>query len=160
MNEFVKSQEIMRNLSSQVLGGAKIPHSCSFPVLRMEDGKLMLALFVQLQKREYVAKGLMERPAYWYLADLQTGALIDERKCREKDFCTAPFDKLYLKGQPEKPGTRADAEKLYQLLDELRVCYIETNAVNAFIYKEYLNLLYKVTAKNQINFYKELSKLK
>ena len=158
MNEFVNSQQMMKELKGRVLGGAKIPHSCSFPVLRKEDGKMTIAFFLQFQKKEYFEKGIMERPAYWYVTDLETGKMIEEMNCREKDFCTAPFDRMYKKGEPEIRGTKAEAERLYQMLDEIRICYIKTNMVHAFLYKEYLNLLFKVMPKGQINFYKELSK--
>lgn len=160
MKEFINSQEAMKTLRGKVLGGSKVPHSCSFPVLRMMDGTLYLAYFVQLQNREQMQKNLIQRPAYWYIADLKNGELSAEFNCKTNDFATAPFDKLYIRGEAARKGTSEDVSRLYDMLDDIRSRYLKDGFVDVFAYRDYLKLLFEVIPKGQINFYKELSKLK
>lgn len=160
MGEFVKSQDIMRKLKSQVLGGAKTPHECSFPVLRMEDGRLRLACYVQFLRREQLQKKMIQRPSYWYLADLTDGELCSELDCHSRDFCTAPFDRVYQRGEAKRQGTKADVLELYNILDTVRLRYLRDGVIDGFAYRDYLKLLYEVVPSGQINFYRELTKLK
>lgn len=150
----------MRKLKGQVLGGAKTPHDCSFPVLRVEDGKLQLACYVQFYRREQLQKKVIQRPSYWYLADLTDGVMCSEIDCRSKDFCTAPFDRVYKKGEPKRQGTKEDVSELYSILDTVRLRYLKDGVIDGFAYRDYLNLLYEIVPSGQINFYRELTKLK
>ena len=120
MGTFISTQEIVREMNGKVLGGAKIPHSCSFPVLRKVDGSYVIALFTQLFTREQMSRQMMQRPAYWCCAGLEDGGDFKEYNCKENDFCTAPYGRLYRRGTPARTGTRQDLELLYAQLDEIR----------------------------------------
>lgn len=160
MGEYVRSSEILKTLKGQVLGGAKTPHSTSFPVLRMVNGSLCLAFYLQFNNREQMEKKLLQRPSYWYLADLKDGRLLREIDCHKEDFCSAPFDRLYRKGEAVRKGTREDVAALYEMLDEIRLHYLRDGVIDAFVYGDYLKLLFEILPAGQINFYKELTKLK
>lgn len=160
MDLIVSTREIVKNVRGQVLGGAKVPHQCSMPVLRVMDGKLYLAFFVQFFNREQAQKQLLQRPAYWYIADIEKGTLERSINCSEEDFCTAPKDRLYLRGSAQREGTQEDVARLYELLDAIRLHYLRDGIIDAFAYRDYLKLLFEILPKGQINFYKELSKLK
>lgn len=159
MEKYVSTQDIVKKMIGKVLGGAKTPHTCSFPVLRKIDGKFVIALFTQLYTREQISRKVVQRPSYWCCADIQDGSNFKEYNCKETDFCTAPYDRLYSKGVTERVGTRADVDSLYNQMDDIRKHYIATGVIDAFSYKEYLTELFKIVPSGQINFYKELSKM-
>ena len=159
MNNFIKTQDIVRKLNSKALGGAKTPHSCSLPVLRKVDGKYKISIFTQLINKEQMSQGMMQRPAYWCIANIWDGEDFTEFNCKEAEFCSAPYDRLYSKGKSEQQAGQQDIANLYLQLDEIRKNYIETGILDAFSYKKYLSAVYKIIPSGQINFYKELSKL-
>lgn len=159
MNEFVSTQNIVKEMNRQILGGAKTPHSCSFPVLRKNGDKYVIAIFTQFVTKEQVSKQVMQRPAYWCCADICDGSDFVEYNCKEKDFCMAPYDRLYKKGVAAKVGSVDDVSGLYAQMDSIRKKYIESEILDAFSYNQYLEELFKVIPNGQINFYKELSKM-
>ncbi len=159
MDEYMGSQEIMKNIKGKALGGAKIPHNCSFPVLRKVDGEYKIAFFVQLFNREQLNRDLMQRPSYWCYADIADGANFVQKNCKTEDFCSAPFDRLYKRGESEQTAVKQDVDDLYVRLDKIRTCYLNKGILDAFAYKRYLMDLFKFIPSGQINFYKELSRL-
>ena len=159
MNKITSARIIVSDIKAKFLGGAKIPHSCSFPVIRKEDGEYKLAFFVQLHNKEQLMNNVVQRPSFWGCCDLKTGEGFRQYNCRERDFCSAPFDKLYKKGNPERMAQQKDVDDLYKMLDEIRMHYYKDGIFDEFAYRNYLNELFKVLPSGQINFYKELSKL-
>lgn len=159
MNNFIKTQDIVKEMNIRALGGAKTPHSCSLPVLRKVEGKYVICMFTQLINKEQMRQGKMQRPAYWCMANIRDGEEFREFNCKDSEFCSAPYDRLYSKGKSEHPGDQQDVINLYLQLDDIRKNYIETGILDAFSYKEYLADIYKIIPSGQINFYKELSKL-
>lgn len=160
MDEYVSSQEIIKNMKSKVLGGAKVPHNCSFPVIRKVDGEYKLAFFVQFFNREQLRNNVVQRPAYWCYADFKTGEGFVQNNCKEEDFCSAPYDRLYKKGSAGQAAEKKDIDALYIQLDEIRKHYLEEGILDAFAYKRYLTDLFKLLPPGQVNFYKELSKIR
>ena len=158
MAAFIRTQEIVRQMNGKVLGGGKIPHTCSFPVLRKVDGALTVAIFTQLYTREQMSKRLMQRPTYWACAAVSDGGDFREFHCRETEFCTAPYERLYSRGEAKRTGTREDVDSLYRQMDDIRQKYIATGIIDAFAYKKYLTELFEIVPSGQINFYRELSK--
>ena len=67
MEKLLSTREVVSNVKGKVLGGAKVPHQCSMPVLRMVDQKLYLAFYVQFYNREQIQKQLLQRPSEWYI---------------------------------------------------------------------------------------------
>lgn len=159
MDNFMNTQQIVRSMNQKILGGAKIPHTSSFPVLRKKDGKYVIALFTLLQTREQREQNKMQRPSYWCVADVQDGDNFVEYNCKENEFCTAPYDRLYNRGIPARAGNEQDIKSLYAQLDEIRMNYVKSGVIDAFSYKRYLDELFKLIPSGQINFYRELSKM-
>lgn len=161
MAAFVTTQRLMADLQRSVLGGAKIPHSVSYPVLRKEGEDWRLAVYVLTYDRELLRKQALRRPSCWYLADLLTGEVLREVDCREEDFCTAPFDRLLKRGEPKNPDlSRADVENMYALLDQIRTRILESGVPDALAYREYLDQVLHAVPAGEVNFYRELSSLK
>ncbi|MBR5564683.1 MAG: hypothetical protein IKW08_00820 [Roseburia sp.] len=159
MGELISSQKIIENMKGKVLGGAKVPHSCSFPVIRKVNEEFKLAFFVQLVNKEQVKNNLIQRPVYWCYVDLETGENFVQNNCKELEFCSAPYDRLYKKGISEQIAQKEDVASLYLQLDKIREHYVNDGIFDAFAYKNYLTDLFKLLPSGQINFYKELSKL-
>lgn len=159
MNNFIKTQDIVKEMNRKALGGAKTPHSCSLPVLRKVDGKFVICMFTQLFNKEQIRQGMMQRPAYWCLTNIQDGGDFIEFNCKDSEFCSAPYNRLYSKGKSEQQGSQQDVINLYLQLDEIRKNYIETGILDVFSYKKYLADVFKIIPSGQINFYKELSKM-
>ena len=57
-------------IQKNVLDGAKIPHSTSYPVIRNEGGKYYLAVFTFFYSRENIEAGSVKRPTVWAIADI------------------------------------------------------------------------------------------
>lgn len=89
----LESSLINMKIRRNILGGAKIPHSTSQPVIFCENNKYYLAVFVFFYTREDIQSGMIGRPAVWAIADMETGEIINEYRCREKDFSDADFEK-------------------------------------------------------------------
>lgn len=151
---------LLRNLKLACLGGAKIPHSMSNPVIRIEDGKPYVAVFVYIYKKENLVEKKMPRPSTWMIADIETGEVIIEYKCKEKDFTSAPFDALYDLNDPDKKvPTKEDFAKIYGLFDSLRAQCIEKGTCTLEMEKEYLDRVLEVTPRSYRMFYKDLTGL-
>lgn len=161
MGAFVTTSEAMAALQGAVLGGAKVPHHVSYPVIRRVEQTDYLAVFVQTYDRALLQKQALRRPSYWYLADLTTGSIVRAMDCKQEDFCSAPFDRLYRRGEPGKEQwTRADVAQLYAQLDEIRKHLIADGVLDGFAYQAYLKQVLDAEPSGQRNFYRELSSLK
>ena len=159
MNNFIKTQDIVKKMNSRTWGGTKTPHSCSLPVFRKVDGKFVVCMFIQLSNKEQMRQGMMQRPAYWCSADIRDGEDFVEFNCKDSDFCSAPYNRLYSKEKSERQGSQQDVINLYLQLDKIRKNYIETGILDVLSYKKYMADVFKIIPSGQINFYKELSKL-
>lgn len=151
---------VVSKLNRAALGGAKIPHCVSNPVLRLEDNKLYIAAFVYTYNRENLQSNKMPRPIHWILADIESGDVIQEYDCRNKDFSDAEFDILYDLNDPNvKRPARDDFEKIYALFDEIRNESTENGLQTTDKYFDYLNRILEITPSNYQRFYKDLSNL-
>ena len=151
---------VVSKLNRTALGGAKIPHCVSNPVLRLENEKLYIAAFVYTYNRENMQSNKMPRPIHWILADVETGDVFQEYDCRSKDFSNAKFDVLFdLNDSNVKRPSREDFEEIYALFDEIRKDSTENDSQIIDKYYEYLNRILEITPSNYQRFYKELSNL-
>ena len=156
----VDIKTIVSNMNEKALGGAKIPHSVSNPVLRVEEGTLYIAAFVYTYNRENLQKNKMPRPIHWIAADIETGNIVQEFDCREKDFSHAGFDTLYDLNDPNvvRPS-REDFAEIYQLFDSVRSSYLREGRCDAGMYQRYLDRIFEITPDSYRKFYQELSDL-
>ena len=152
------SRAIVSKLNAKALGGAKIPHGISNPVLRMTADSLYIAVFVYTYKRENLQQNKMPRPIHWMIADIITGDPVNEFDCRQNDFSNAEFGELYdLNDLSVKKPSREDIAEIYSLLDSVRTEFINTGKLNAENYRRYLDRILEITPTAYRKFYQELS---
>ncbi|MCR4791787.1 MAG: hypothetical protein K5871_03490 [Lachnospiraceae bacterium] len=151
-------KEINENIQGQVLGGAKIPHGVSNPVIHKEDDKYYIAYFVYTFEKKNLDTGDFQRPLYWVIADVKTGDLVAEYNCREKDFSEQGFDKLY---SMNDPSVRRPDDKYYKVMDSLfdtvRASIAFGSSMDSASYKAYFSNLLAITPSEYKVFYRELS---
>lgn len=151
---------VMSKLNAKVLGGAKIPHCVSNPVLRRSEGRIFISAFVYLYSRENLQNNKMPRPTHWLLADVETGDLEKEWDCRERDFSKANFEESYDLNDPfVKKPTKVDFVNMYSLIDTVREKYISQGVFDEIMYAEYLERILEITPLCYRRFYQELSDL-
>jgi hypothetical protein len=158
MSEYLNSQNVYEKLQRNALGGAKIPHRVSLPVLHKINEDYVIASFIFTFTREHIQKGLLPRPAYWITADMATGDTIKEYDCREYDFSGEPFDKLYnIRSNQDYNLTNEYYDTLYKTFDEVRREFIGTKRINREKYAVYLKMVTATIPPEYQIFFKELS---
>lgn len=145
-------------LNRKALGGAKIPHSVSNPVLRVVDNSLYIAAFVYTYNRENLQQNKMPRPVRWIISDINSGDIIKEFDCREDDYTDASFGELYDLNDPGvKRPTKEDFVEIYALFDSVRTDYVEKGVRDTETYKKYFDKILEITPSSYRKFYIDLS---
>ena len=154
----VDIKTIVSILNGKALGGAKIPHYVSNPVLRIVDETPYIATFVYLYNRENLQQNKMPRPIHWIIADIVTGNVVNEYDCRERDFSNASFEDLYDLNDPDvKRPTREEFVVIYSLFDSVRTEFINNGLRDVETYRRYLDKILEITPASYQMFYQELS---
>ena len=155
----IPADRLFQSIFSQALGGRKIPHGVSNPMLRRHDGHLSLAFFVYTYTRSQLQQGMIGRPVSWIVADIRTGKLLAEIPCSSQDFSAASNEVLYSVHNPN-PRPEADSFKeTYAMLDEVRREYLEKGIVQSELYDAYLERILHGVPPAYHRFYRELSNL-
>lgn len=158
MSDFRKSGEVFNHIQKKALGGAKVPHRVSQPVIRRVDGQYVLAAFVFLFSKANIQEGRLPRPQYWITADMETGGIIKEYNCKDADFSGQPFDRLYsVKADRQYNLTPEFYQELFASLDDIRKEYLGTKSVNKAKYGLYLDRILETIPDEYKVFYTELS---
>ena len=155
----ISAMNIYQALNPLALGGRKVPHGLSNPVLRSRDGKLYLAFFVYTYSRQDIQNKAIPRPVSWMLADLETGKLVEEIPCSREDFSQAPAEGRY---STENPNGRMPGDfyqKVFGMLDQLRQGYLQSGNLDTAGYQAYLNQMLRAVPPAYHRFYQELSKI-
>ena len=148
---------IMQETENVLFNGAKIPHGISHPVIRIENGKYYLAAFAYVYNKTNLEEHTLYRPSRWITMDLESGETVEINVCEQKDFSTAPFDKLYDLSDFEEVKVESEKIKeLYAVLDDIRKAYIEEGANVLPDVIKYLGEICLITPKEYRRFYKEL----
>ena len=149
---------IMSQLNRQFLGGSKIPHGMSNPVLRKQDDKYVIAVFFYTYKKEHLDAKQLPRPKYWTVADVETGKLLKENSCQDVDFSKQSFEELY---STEKlvsiNPTPEYFSELFKLFNEVRDSLINTDKFESEKYSEYMDKMLAIVPPSYRIFYNELS---
>lgn len=157
-NEWTAAEEVSSIIKRDILGGAKTPHSTSLPVLRMHNGELCFAAFLFYFNREEIQSGKCQRPSMWVIADLKTGKIIERYDCIEKEFSDASYDVKYdISADSSYNASKEYYEKLFNILDMVRIEFLETGKLNEELYGDYLKMLQSTTPKEYQRFYVDLS---
>ena len=156
--DFAKTADINSYIQREVLRGAKIPHSTSQPVIRLEEGKYCLAAFVFFYSREDIRQGEADRPQFWVTADVCTGEITGENSCREKEFSDASYQIKYsIRADGAYDTSREYYENAFAILDEVRETLIETGELDREKYDRYLDKITANIPREYQRFYFELS---
>lgn len=153
----VPSMQAYSQIRSQAFFGRKVPHGTSNPVLRLQDGNLFLAYFVYTFTRAELQAGVLSRPVTWILAKPDTGELVQELVCREKDFSTAQSDCRCSTENPNGIPGRAFFEECYRMLDDVRGQWLRTGVFPWESYEAYLSRMLTAVPESYHRFYRELS---
>ncbi|MCX6055111.1 MAG: hypothetical protein NTZ74_09405 [Chloroflexi bacterium] len=149
---------IVSQLNRQFLGGAKIPHGMSNPVLRKYNGQFVIATFFYTFKKEHLDAKLLPRPTYWMVADIDTGKLIEDISCLGSDFSNQSFNELYLMEMPDSiTPTPEYFEELFRIFDEVRYLLMKNGVLDFGKYSEYMTKMLAVVPPSYHIFYRELS---
>ena len=156
----INAKNAVMKLNAKALGGAKIPHAVSNPVLHRSDDTLYIAAFIYVYKREHLQTNKMPRPIHWILADIETGDVVRELDSRTEDFSEAGFEDLYDLNDPhvKRPG-REDFSEIYSLFDAVREEYLRQGVLDTEKYARYLERILEITPASYQRFYQELSNI-
>lgn len=155
---FVISNKCNIRIVCEILGGEKIPHSTSYPVVYCENGKYYLASFVFFFTREDIEAGKVDRPTVWAIADIETGEIIEKRQTKDNDFSDAPYDKKYnIRPDGKYDTSREYYDKAFLILDSARKKIINGEVFPEEEYKRYLKAILANVPKEYQRFYTDLS---
>ncbi len=145
---------------SEALGGAKVPHGISNPVLRSVDGIIRVCYFVYLFDKKALDTGLYRRPVEWLALDMESGRLVGRYSCAKNDFSQESADKTYsLKDDSIAKPDDAFYAVLNRLFETCCASVLFANALDETTYAGYMNSVLSITPQDYRVFYKELSRL-
>lgn len=154
----VKMDIINKQIQNNILGGAKTPHSTSYPVIHREKGEFYLAVFTFFYSREDIEAGMVERPTMWAIADIETGEIIEERLTKDKDFSDASYDIKYsVRADAQYDTSKKYYDEAFAILDSCRSKIINTGKFYPGEYKFYLDRIIANIPKEYQRFYQDLS---
>lgn len=157
MSDFKPSSKVKIDLASEIVNGARVPHTTSQPLLRMRDGKVVIAAFAFLFSAEDMRAGVVSRPTLWLVADIETGAVIERLKCSDADFSEQPFDGRYsIRWEPPQRFDPQYFEDAYSELDAVRRRYVTSGVLDVESYERYFNSILSAVPPEYRIFYSEL----
>ena len=156
--DLIPAMEVYQKIRPLALGGAKVPHGMSNPVLRNRNGRLCIAFFVYTYTRGELQNGAVRRPSSWITADLVTGELLERIPCSAEDFSDASNTEYFSTQNPNADkATREYYLKTYALLDSVRKTVAETGSFPNDVYAEYMRSMFVAVPPAYHRFYRELS---
>ena len=153
----LSSETIFKSVYAKAMGGRKIPHGLSNPVLRYVDGKLAVAFFVYTYSKADLENKMIGRPCTWIVADLAEGKDLRAISCSVEDFSGAPKDGRYSMDNPKGGKDKDFFSKAYSILDSVRNQYIKTGVLSEEEYETYLDMILETVPPEYHCFYRELS---
>lgn len=154
--------EINRKLQQTVLNNLKVPHGMSQPVLRYQDRKYYLAVFVFFYNSDDIKSGMVRRPCMWVLADLATGDIVKRFDTRDDlEFSDAPYDIKYnIRSDTKYDTSKEYYDKAFRLLDSVRIGLLTGKEFSKEMYNDYLEKIVANIPDEYKRFYRDLSKIK
>lgn len=151
---------IINKLKVKALGGAKIPHGMSNPVLYYDGNDYRIATFIYIYNRENLKNNEAPRPSHWMVADINTGEMTNEYDCKKNDFSEADYEQYYpLKSGTKNKPSKEEIYEMYDLFDKVRLQYVNTGKLDEQTYAVYFNYILSITPPAYQRFYKELSNI-
>lgn len=157
-NKIVPSNIVFSNIQRDILGGQKVPHSVSRPVLYNEGGKLYLAVFVFFYTRDDIESGEVNRPSIWAKVDIESGKIIEEIYSKDREFSDASYDIKYnVRSNKTYDKSKEYYEKAFGLLDFVRNHYLLSGKILISEYEQYMQMILANIPDDYQRFYKDLS---
>lgn len=157
-NQIIPIEEIADKVQRDILEGNKIPHSTSRLVIRKKGKELVFAVFVFFFSKEDIENGMVDRPTLWAEIDMRTGVISSRYDTHNKDFSSASYEEKYNVRTDKKYDTSRDYyKKALELLDKVRLTYIESARFLEREYREYMDMILANIPENYRQFYADLS---
>lgn len=154
----MSSKELGAQAQRCALGGKKVPHGVSYPVLRTVEGNVAVCYFVYLSPFESVRSKEYAAPVEWLALDLKTGELIGRYACDEQPFFEEPAGAMYSLSDPTLPKPSRDYYlRTYELFDRICKGCSALGKVDDLLYQLYLDRVLAVTPTAYRTFYRSLS---
>lgn len=158
--QMLSTKEVAASIRENALGGQKMPHGTSLPVLRLHDGKLCLASFIFFYNKEQIQSGMVKRPTMWVIGDLKTGDILYRYWCPDNEFSDGEYKRFYnVAIENALSVSNFYWNSAYVLMDLIRVEYISYGTLNKNLYKKYLDRIYCTVPVEYQIFYKDLSNI-
>lgn len=158
MGSYIGAREAMRIAGSYALGGVKVPHSVSNPVIRrLDDGKYAIALFVFTFNREQIKSGKANRPLEWLLLNPTNGELIERVLCSNKDFSDDKSECVELRASDNTKYSKEYAAITTSIFDTMIKKYTEKNEFDKQLNDVYMYMMTKMVSVGLKSFYKDLN---
>lgn len=158
--KLIPVMDVYQKIRPLALGGVKIPHGISNPVLRKRDSRIYIAFFVYTYTRGDLQNGAIRRPTSWITTDLVTGEILDRIQCADEDFSDASFTEYFSTNNPNAGNsTKEYYQRVYALLDSIRKTIIENDSFPKDAYAEYMRSILEVVPSAYHRFYWELSNM-
>jgi len=154
LSHFV-NQEIRTELCALETG----MHSISYPVIRKVEDTYCMAAFVEHFTAEDLQKGIVNRPDTWAVADFNTGEIIERFNCADKDFIDRPLDQQIHYINQEAIMDQLFHERMFALLDRLRLSILTNNSFDIDLYNIYMDRLAMNVSQDLRPYYIALSKV-
>lgn len=153
-----KSMVVNSLIQKNILSGAKISHSTSYPVIYKESNKYYLAVFVFFFSKEDIQEGKINRPSVWALVDIKTGEIIEEKQTKDIDFSDASYDIKYdVKADAQYDTSKKYYDEAFAILDSCRSKIINDGKFYKEEYQYYLTKIVANIPKEYQRFYYDLS---
>ena len=154
----ISIRDINKTARQKALGGTKMPHGVSWPVLHKHDRGLTIAYYVTVHDHDDLVSGVFRRPAEWLEFDVREGKMIGRYDCRVKECSKEPMDGRYdlSQGAEKKPDAET-AERLSRVFDSVRASLLAQGMPDMGLYSQYKKeVLSMIPAPYQV-FFRELS---
>lgn len=155
-------QDIKKTFLNDLTDNPNDRRGVSRLVIRYENGTFYLAAFVFLYTKEEAKEDKLRRPEYYGLFDIESGRLIETRKCKDVEFSKASYDQRYsaVPTSDNKDAQEEYLEKAFDVLDSARQALQETHDPAFYMdyYNSYMKLLLNYVPSGFKRFYKDLSR--
>lgn len=134
-------------------------HRISDLVIRCrQDGKPSLAAFIYFYTLEQINTGRMHRPSEWMELDFISGQPIGKYPCSDREFSDASYEEDYDFTADDEYDLSPEYYRFaYNILDEVRIGYMQTGTLDMERYDEYLAAIMANTPACYRRFFEDLS---
>lgn len=142
LNAFIQKQAV----------DVKVPHSTSFPMLYVENGKVYLSAFTFFYTKKDIENGTVSAPTLVELFDIETGVLI-------KKFDFMITDKKYdIRMKSEIQFNKTEYYDIaFSYLDKCRKEIIEKGTIDKILYQTYVDMILATIPDSYKRFYQKIS---